>query len=255
MKNTTIYIYCQGFPYFLHDKRAPPRRRGYGILNGMVKIPITFITGTRRHEPLITAVLPCILIVLLLAVLAATSEYMRHTPYYNETHIHADFAVHLDGTQIAMTADAYQSDGTVARHGFLHLHDNDGTVLHIHAKRQSFADFLGSVGIRLDADCLYVRNTITCRGDGLQMFVNGEPYTRAFDRYEPRDLDRILLTDSTDTETAERELASVTDKACIQSGICPERGTASESCLSEDTCSLPPRVEPLSSSFSHPSLR
>ena len=87
------------------------------------------------------------------------------------------------------------------------------------------------------------------------MFVNGEPYTRAFDRYIPEDLDRILLTDSADAEVTERELASVTDKACIQSGICPERGTASESCMSDGTCSLPPRVEPLPMSFSHPSLR
>ena len=173
---------------------------------------------------------------------------------YNDTGYLIKIKV-LDGTRIEMTAAAYQSDIDVARHGFLHLHDNEGDVLHIHAKRQSFADFLGSVGITLDDDCMYVRNTIKCRGDGLRMFVNGEQYTRAFDRYIPEDLDQILLTDSTDAEVVESEIAGVTDKACIQSGICPERGTASESCLSEDTCSLPPRVEPLPSSFNHPSLR
>ena len=186
-----------------------------------------------------------LLIFTALTVLYVTQMPKETEPYFNEIHIHADFAIYLDGKRVDVSEGTYQSDKTVARHAFLHLHNHDGDVLHVHAKQQTFAAFLESLGILLDKDCLTVQKVTRCRKNGLQMFVNGKPHLKPFTMYQPKDLDQILLTNTSDQQKIEQEKNKVTDKSCIQSGSCPERGDPIEGCLTDGNCAAPPSIEPL----------
>ena len=180
--------------------------------------------------------------------------------HYNEIHIHADFAIFIDGERLDFSNEGYQSDETVARHRFLHLHGGDGGVLHIHAKDQSFADFIESIGMRLSPTCFILHGGMdrychtsdettyrppTQRKGELRMFVNGVERFESFDTYIPQDLDQIFITNETVPNKIVEQMQQVSDRACIQSGICPERGEALESCSTVDGCAAPPRIEPI----------
>ena len=83
-------------------------------------------------------ILISIIFVLILLFGFATYHLNKHTyPVYNSIHIHADFAIYIDGIKITFDNDLYQSTDKVARHQFQHLHDNQGEVLHIHAKKRA----------------------------------------------------------------------------------------------------------------------
>ncbi len=192
---------------------------------------------------MLCAVALLVCVVILLVLYFSESSHEQH--HYNEVHIHADFALYLDGERIDLTDDAYQSNDSIARHAFLHLHENEGDVFHIHAKQQTFAKFLRSLGMPLDDNCLFANDDIHCRADGLRLFVNDKEYDKPFDSYMPEDLDRILLTNTPDKDTLKQEMDAVTDKACIQSGSCPERGDPAELCSTLGDCPAPPVIEPL----------
>ncbi len=177
--------------------------------------------------------------------------YKGYGPHHNDIHIHADFAVYVHGERIHLSDAVYQSHEDTVRHEFLHLHDNDGDVLHIHAKKQTFATFLASLNILLDEDCLSFNDTTVCREDGLRLFVNDTPRIAAFNGYIPKDLDRILLTTTTDADMLIAEQKQVGDEACIHSRRCPERGMKNEGCLLDGACPAPPAVRPLPGNHRH----
>ena len=193
---------------------------------------------------------------LALAVVVSLLLFFRSSspPPFEEVHIHADFAIYVDATRIDLSDALFQSTDERYRHIDLHLHEGEGSVLHIHAADKRFAEFLASLGILLDAECLSLRDRY-CREDGLQMFVNGSPFQSPFTRYVPNDLDQILLTTSTDETVIAKQLSEVTDKACLYSLSCPERGVLEfqETCVSGEVCSVPPKIEPLTAerSYSH----
>lgn len=187
-----------------------------------------------------------ILAVVVLVAVSLSAANQPHVPHYNEVHIHADFAVYLDNERIDFSESVYHSDERAVRHPFLHLHDGDGDVVHIHAKQQTLADFFESLGIHIDEHCLVRGDRSYCRTNNLQMFVNGKEWIQPFNTYTPRDLDRILLTNTTNPETLEIEKNQVTDRACIQSESCPERGMAVEGCSTSGDCTVPPAVKPIS---------
>ena len=212
--------------------------------NGMKSTFLVYY-GCMKRNTCICLVL-ALAIILITLVITSSSEKEDSFHYYNEIHIHADIAVYLNGTKIDFSTDEYQSNENIARHPFLHLHGNDSDVLHIHANDQTLASFFISLGMSLTEHCFSARDTTAyCADDGLRMFVNDIPYTEPFGTYTPNDLDRILITTQQDAEKLQQELQSVTDKACIQSGSCPERGEAMESCSSAVGCAVPPKIEPL----------
>ena len=74
----------------------------------------------------------------------------------------------------------------------------------------------------------------------LKMYINGE-LNKEFSNYEFKDLDKILISyGNEDEKQIKKQIDSVTDKACIQSEKCPERGlpTPEASCSSNEICTV-----------------
>jgi hypothetical protein len=149
-------------------------------------------------------------------------------------HIHADFIIQtrdlvhdLGTTELSSTAENLLSDSA-------HLHDENGSVLHMHAENYSFVEFLASLKINLTQDCLSIAGENYCNSDieKINLFVNGALWEKSFSDYVPNDLDKVLLYyGDSNPEAIQANLNKITDDACIYSGTCPDRGIAPpESC-------------------------
>lgn len=115
-------------------------------------------------------------------------------------HMHFDIAVYFGGKKVDLSGDKYMEKNET-----VHLHDNNGEVAHIHKKGATLGVFMDSLGLVVDSNPK----------------INGKTVAD-WKSYEPQDLDRIVFGDG-----------PVTDKACIYSEKCPERGTPppEESCV------------------------
>ncbi|MDO8624848.1 MAG: hypothetical protein Q7R47_02100, partial [Candidatus Diapherotrites archaeon] len=143
-------------------------------------------------------------------------------------HWHADFKVYLDNNAFDFSQSKYQSVEGNELSERIHLHENDGNVIHIEGADVLLGEFFNSIGMKFSSTC-FVTDTNKSYCDGaagqLKFFVNGQINTQ-FENYVPQDLDRILIAYGNETpEQLQQELDSVTDNACIESGKCPERGT------------------------------
>jgi protein-disulfide isomerase len=150
-------------------------------------------------------------------------------------HIHANLKVILDGKPLDLTQDKYQSTATHELDPYVHLHDGNGDVVHVHKKGETLGDFFKSLGMSLAGTCLTTdagQKYCSAGGATLKLFVNGKPNTQ-FDAYVPQDLDRILLSFGSESDAAlQAQIASVADTACIYSLKCPERGKPpTETCV------------------------
>lgn len=142
-------------------------------------------------------------------------------------HLHADFMVYLDGKAIDFTKEKYQSIEEKELDPDTHLHDGNGEIIHVHAKRITLERFLKSIGITFNKDCFILdTGQKYCSGTSkmLKMFINGVENDQ-FEKYEPGDLDRIMIIYGSESgQSLQNLINSVSDKACIYSEKCPERG-------------------------------
>lgn len=198
-------------------------------------------------------------------------------------HAHADFAVWINGKQLDFSGPEYMSVPPatekpsafiiqqVSAHGdeddghvipgrqYLHLHDQNGHVIHGHKPGLSFGDFLLSVGFTIGPDrggeyhCLGVPSgQMWCddftdaKGHPWKFFVNGHAYSGtgstvltgvdAARRYVFADNDALLFTYGADDAEIQKELGLMTHDACLYSKTCPWRGTPpSEGCIADPT--------------------
>lgn len=152
--------------------------------------------------------------------------------YNTEVHVHADFAVYMNGNKLDFSQTEYQSSVGQEKDEDVHLHDGDGKVVHRHAEGVTFAQFLKSIGYELTSDCFTTDTNeqyCTNASSTLAFYVNGNPADKTI--YIPKEEDRILLTYGSADSDIKSQLASITDESCIHTGSCPERGVATaESC-------------------------
>ena len=87
-------------------------------------------------------------------------------PYDTKYHVHADFHIVINGERLDLSRDEFQTTSEQELHPDLHLHDNIGEVLHIHAENKTFVEFLQSLGMDLNMECI----TTTSR----ETFCDGE---------------------------------------------------------------------------------
>lgn len=157
-----------------------------------------------------------------------------------EFHIHADFKVFINGNPINFSHDKYQSYGSKQLHPTVHLHDNNGNVIHFHEEGINLSTFFKSLSINLSDSCIVFENISYCSNSThkLEFYINDEK-VESIHSYVASDLDGILIAyDSIDIDTS-IYLDQVTDEACIQSALCPERGEPSEgSCISGEVCEI-----------------
>jgi len=145
-----------------------------------------------------------------------------------EHHTHADFLVYINGEQLDFTADKYQTTAENMLSETVHLHDNQGDVIHFHAEGVTLEEFFSSLGFTITNDCLTTDTGETHCTDGanvLELYVNGE-LVADIPNAELVDEDQKLLYFGTPNPPGlQTYLDSVSDRACIYSGTCPERGT------------------------------
>lgn len=168
----------------------------------------------------------------------------KSQPLVGDVHMHADFKVYLNGVAYNFAEEKYMSPEEAPLSPFTHLHDMDGEVIHKHMTGITLGDFFASIGMSLTDTCFTLDDgTAYCSDTNhtLNFFVNEKPNSD-FGDYEIEDLDRILVSYGSEDEAAlQSQLASVTDRACIYSETCPERGSPPDesSCTGSEGACLP----------------
>ncbi len=187
------------------------------------------------------------LLILLAVFLYRSSSPRQPAKNPDPNHTHADFAVWLGSAQLDFSKPKYMSDepgaGTGAKANpvvhdkYIHLHDGNGHVVHFHKPGLTLGAFFTSLGFRFTGDCLRTddgRSFCASEGKKVRLFVNGAEQSGPVAAYAPKDLDHLLLTTTFDPVELRKELASVTNDACLYSQTCPERGKApTEHCIAD----------------------
>lgn len=152
-------------------------------------------------------------------------------PFDDEVHVHADFAIYINGTRLDLSDDQYQTTSVQVLSTDIHIHDHNDHILHRHSEDATFAQLLESLEIKLTNTCLTINNgNEYCEDDShiLELYVNKVP-TPDKTGYIPEESDHILLYYGTVSNTLiYKDLQSVTNESCIYSGTCPERGRIPE---------------------------
>ena len=175
-------------------------------------------------------------IIIALVIIVVAVYLMQNNDYYGAEiyHNHADFAVYLNGVQYNFSQEKYMSSENVSLSHNLHLHALDGEIIHIHAPGVKLKDFFRSIGMNFTANCFVLDDGQSFCNNAqskLLFYVNGRQDYR-YGEYESQDLDRILITYGSGYAQQ-----SVSDRACIYSLKCPERGAPpDESCISTKKC-------------------
>ncbi len=185
--------------------------------------------------------------VVIVAILAAAyylfgSQPAAPKPY----HTHADFKVYLNGTAVNFSQAKYMSTDNYSLDPKVHMHDMDGDLIHHHAKNVTMAYFFRTLNMTYNSTCFVPGNSSAyCddQNDSLRMFVrhSGGNWTEVQDGpdYVFIDLDQLLITYGPAGADVSAEEATVTDKACIESQKCPERGNATDLTCAGDVCQAP----------------
>ncbi len=186
-------------------------------------------------------------------LLAAYNFYKAPEPHVlGEVHEHADFKVFLNGNEFNFSQSKYMSgkingsNQTKLLSNFVHLHDLDGGVVHKHINGVTMGMLFKTLSMVFNSTCFATDNGRQyCNGQGgkLSMIVNGKK-TSAFGDYQFGDLDRMLISFGNESgQELQAQYASVSDRACIQSLKCPQRGTPEPeaSCAGSDNgCAAEP---------------
>lgn len=142
-------------------------------------------------------------------------EQMR--PY----HVHADLLVVIDGAEMNFSGLQYDVTSPL-----IHLHVRNfmgEKVLHIESREADLGDFFSSVGMVFSKDCIaFVDGAAHCSNGthSIKFYVNGQQNER-FEKYMPKDLDRLLIIYGGKNEELRPWIDAVSDAACIFSLKCP----------------------------------
>lgn len=142
-------------------------------------------------------------------------------------HHHFDFRMVVEGQAVDFSQAKYQETKDNPLDEGVHFHDGNGEVVHIHEAGVTLGRFLSSIGFTLNQDCLKLDDGQTKCATGsnkVRVFVNGTANDGAAD-YRLNDLDRVLVLFGSESDQQLTAASNaVTDKACIYSESCPERG-------------------------------
>lgn len=182
-------------------------------------------------------------------------KYFVQSQPVPEFHEHADFALFINGIKMDFAKDTYMStkpctisryDGDVAiayAHAddsdigeYVHLHDLDGAVIHVHREGITYANFFESLHMVFTDTSFTDDGGRTYENNGTsswRFFVNGEEVPTLAAR-PIRELDEVLITYGAINRSMasfQSELGQVSNRACVSSHSCAHRGpVAEESC-------------------------
>ena len=135
-------------------------------------------------------------------------------------HVHADFAVYINGKKMDFNSPMYdQRDPRI----HLHVRNKYGdSVIHVEGEHVKLGEFFTSIGMRLTEKCFRTTSVNFCNDDKrtLKFYVNSIR-NKDFGNYDIKDLDRILITFGDETEEEiKKQMDSVTRVSCISSNKC-----------------------------------
>lgn len=131
-------------------------------------------------------------------------------------HIHFDLKAYLSGSPIDFTLAKYQESKTNPLDPDIHFHDGNGSVVHVHKINVPLSELFSSLKIAFPADSAT---------NNLKVYVNDKLNPQGL-AYIPQDIDQILVSfGPVNDANIQKQIASVTDSACIYSLTCPARGT------------------------------
>ena len=133
----------------------------------------------------------------------------------DKVHEHADLALYINGkkTLLQSKPEFFEKDPDI------HSHADTEEVIHKHKTG-------ATLGLLIDS---WQANLPT----KVEWYINDAKQTNNFREYEFKDLDRITLSFSeADFSPTSKQLSEITDRACIYSEKCPERGKPpTENCV------------------------
>ncbi|MEM9336834.1 MAG: hypothetical protein AAGA35_03195 [Patescibacteria group bacterium] len=162
------------------------------------------------------------------------SHPVGYAEHEDEVHVHSDFVVSIAGETIDLSDDRFMTSSTQTLHPHIHLHDNNGNIIHRHEHDITLGAFFESLGFPLTNDCITTEAGVEyCTNDkqALLLFVNGV-VTPSIADYVNQEEDQLLVYyGSPNAPEIPELLEAVSDESCVYSGTCPERGVAPpESC-------------------------
>lgn len=132
-----------------------------------------------------------------------------------KVHEHADFALYVNGKKILLQdrPEYFEKDPDI------HSHEDTEEVIHKHKTGVTLGQLIDSWKANLPSE--------------VSWSVNGKKQTDNWMTYEFKDLDRIIMSFSTTAvEISDKQLSDITDRACVYSEKCPERGKPpTENCV------------------------
>src|SRR3989344_4323995 len=135
-------------------------------------------------------------------------------------HVHADFAVYINGKKLDFNLPIYSE-----RDPRIHLHIRNqygDSVIHVEGGHAKLGEFFTSLGMKLTENCFRTTSVNFCNDHRrtLKFYVNGIR-NKDFGNYDIKDLDRILITFGNEAEEEmKKQMDSVTRASCISSNKC-----------------------------------
>jgi flagellar basal body-associated protein FliL len=156
-----------------------------------------FAASRKKRNRQLMIVVPALAVLIAIAVYSFTiySKNVQSTHNANygpigSAHVHAAFAVKLNGTQFDFSDPKYQ-----VKSRYLHMENNDGTTLHRHATNVPISEFFRSIKMNVTNTCFTTDNGAKYCNNGkdhLDFYVNGTKVP-SIANYVLNDGDRILI--------------------------------------------------------------
>jgi hypothetical protein len=156
-----------------------------------------FAASRKRRNKQLMIIVPALAVLIAIAVYSFTiySKNVQSTHNANfgpvgSAHVHAAFAVKLNGTQLDFSDPKYQ-----VKSRYMHVENNDGTTLHRHATGVPVSEFFKSIKMNVTNNCFTTDNGTKYCSNGkqnLDFYVNGTKVP-SIANYVFNDGDRILI--------------------------------------------------------------
>ena len=154
-------------------------------------------------------------------------------------HEHADFALFIRGKQFDFGKPEFISGEGKEKSENVHIHDPRHTVVHVHREQTTWDEFFRSLGFELTDPTIGVLPEKTCllmpskeklcttTTETFKFYMNGVRVDGVAD-LDIAGLSRMLISYGSESEEEVlRQVAQVTDQACIPAGVCHVRGDGS----------------------------
>lgn len=159
-----------------------------------------------------------------LGVVGMGAARFAATPWQEEVHYHANWAVFVDGERLDLSGDRYMEDvgacvagGEVLPNQRVHMHNNEQDVVHVHHGGVTWGHLLTNLRFVLADDFLILpdgRRLDETEGRSLKFIVNGFAVSEIRNRLIESG-DRLLISYGPESleEAAETQYSRVADNA------------------------------------------